>query len=541
MGTNTKIEFFKKLVAMGFKEIEIGLPGASAAEEQFCRRLISEGHIPNDVTVQVLVQARDDLIRKTFAALEGAQNVVVHLYNSTSPQQRDVVFQKSKDEIVALAVQNVNLIRELSKQFKGNVTLEYSPESFSQTEPFFAVRICNEVIAAWETSKDRQIIINLPSTVEVHDADQFIALIGFMHERLNCREHVCLSLHPHNDRGQSVAVAQMGMRSGYVDRLEGTCFGNGERAGNLDLLVVAANLLRSNIDPTLDMKKAMQLAEFYCKATGLSIDPRHPYFGAFVFKAFSGTHQDAIRKAISSMRVKYDLPVEWKVEQVFDYISTRGLEFEVAYLILNPADLGRGHETIIEISNLSGSSGIAYLMQQEFGIDLPKDLQRDFGAVVKGFTDHRIARAEPSEIHDLFCTTYMPKAGPIKLVSYDPGPARAETTLHQCRFTFEVCGQTCDCVAEGSGLIAALLNAINTQTGVIMDVKDYEEKQQHCPGREASADAKAVSFVKVVSQHGGEELWGVGLETSTELSAMQATIAAVNRHLIIQQWNRQIE
>ena len=359
MQIEEKIEYFELLCRLGFKEIEVGFPAASQIEFDFLRRLIENNLIPEDVTVQVLVQCREELLEKTFSALEGAKKAVVHIYNSISILQRDVVFKKTKDEIKAIALNGVEMVKRHEKNFKGELRLEYSPESFTGTEMDYALEVCNAVISAWGTKKGREIIINLPSTVEMHSPNVFADQIEFMSKNLLERENVLLSIHPHNDRGEGIAAAELALLAG-ADRIEGTLFGNGERTGNVDILTLAYNMFSHGIDPMLHLENIREIKEVYERCTKMAIPERHPYAGKLVFTAFSGSHQDAINKGLQAMKER-NTPI-----------------WEVPYLPIDPADIGREYEPVVRINSQSGKGGVAFVLDFLYGYKLPKGMQREF-------------------------------------------------------------------------------------------------------------------------------------------------------------------
>ncbi|WRK52675.1 2-isopropylmalate synthase [Coprobacillaceae bacterium CR2/5/TPMF4] len=368
MKIEEKVEMFQLLVDMGFKEIEVGFPSSSQIEYDFLRILIEENLIPDDVTVQVLTQAREHLIRKTFESLKGLKRAIVHVYNSTSVLQRDVVFNKDKEEIKKIAVDGVKLVKELSKEFDGEVILEYSPESFTGTELEYAMEVCEAVMDEWGASKDKKVIINLPSTVEMTTPNVYADQIEWMSTHFKDRERVILSLHTHNDRGEGVAATELGIMAG-ADRVEGTLFGNGERTGNLDIVVVALNMFTQGIDPKLDLSNINNIKHVYEKVTKMQIPPRQPYAGQLVFTAFSGSHQDAINKGMHAMQERNN-PI-----------------WEVPYLPIDPSDIGRQYEPIVRINSQSGKGGVAYVMESMYGFHLPKGLQVDFSKIIQDISE----------------------------------------------------------------------------------------------------------------------------------------------------------
>ena len=381
MSLGEKLEFFKKLVDIGFKEIEIGFPAASETEYDFCRTLIEEGLIPDDVTIQVLTQSREHIIKKTFDALKGCKNAIVHLYNSTSVAQREQVFRKSKQEIIDIAVTGAKLCKEYREKYEGNFRFEYSPESFTGTEPEFALEICNAVIDVWQPTPEDKVIINLPVTVQNSMPHVYANQIEYMCENLNCRENVIVSLHPHNDRGCAVADTEMGLLAG-ADRVEGTLFGNGERTGNVDIITLAMNMYSQGVDPELDFSDIRSITELYTRVTRMTVNDRQPYSGKLVFAAFSGSHQDAIAKGM-----------KWREEGHTKY-------WTVPYLPIDPTDVGREYEAdVIRINSQSGKGGIGYILETRYGYNLPKKMREDVGYLVKGVSDHKHKELLPDEVY----------------------------------------------------------------------------------------------------------------------------------------------
>ena len=389
MSLEEKLEFFVFLCKLGFKEIEVGFPAASETEYLFLRRLIEDNLIPDDVTIQVLTQAREHIIKKTFESLDGAKQAIVHVYNSTSLAQREQVFRKSKEEIKQIAVDGAKLLKRLADETEGNFRFEYSPESFTGTEPEYALDVCNAVIDVWQPTPEKKVIINLPVTVQMSLPHVYASQIEYMSDNMNCRENVILSLHPHNDRGTGVADTELGLLAG-ADRVEGTIFGNGERTGNVDIVTLALNMYTHGVDPKLDFSNMPEVVETYERLTGMNVDPRQPYGGKLVFAAFSGSHQDAIAKGM-----KYR---EEKCENCWT----------VPYLPVDPKALGREYDgDVIRINSQSGKGGIGYLMEQRFGFNIPKKMREDFGYIVKGVSDHLHKELQPDEIFNIFKDTYL--------------------------------------------------------------------------------------------------------------------------------------
>ncbi len=509
MNVEEKLQLFHTLVEIGLKEIEVGFPSASETEFTFIRTLIEGGHIPDDVTIQVLVQARAHLIKRTFEAIAGAKNVILHFYNSTSTLQRKVVFRMEMDGIVGIAVEAAKLIRELSEPVvKAGVNLryEYSPESFMGTEMDNAVLICQRVMEELGATPENKVILNLPSTVENCMPNYFADEIEYFIANLPSLESAIISLHPHNDRGCGVATAEMGLLAG-ADRVEGTLFGNGERTGNVDLVTLAMNLYTQRVNPELDFSNINKIKEVYESVTKMKIGERQPYAGELVFTAFSGSHQDAINKGFQYMK------------------ETESDFWEVPYLPIDPADVGRQYEPIIRINSQSGKGGAAFIMQQNFGYDLPKAMQPEFGAVVQKETDIVGKELKPARIYDLFRTEYVDIDKPYRLVSH----AFSETTdaegnshvsfsgtLAHKDTVFEVAG-------EGNGPIDAFFNAIRGQKMDRFKFVDYKEHAIR-----SGSDSRAVAYIHLRSK-GGKDVFGVGISHNISLAPLRGILSAINR------------
>ncbi len=509
MNVQEKLELFHTLVDIGLKEIEVGFPSASETEFEFIRALIEGGHIPDDVTIQVLVQARAHLIERTFEAISGAKNAVLHFYNSTSTLQRKVVFKTDMDGVIKIAVDAARLIYKLSKpviESGMNLRYEYSPESFMGTEMDNAVRICQRVMEELHATPEKPVILNLPSTVENCMPNYFADEIEYFISKLPNRESAIISLHPHNDRGCGVATAEMGILAG-ADRIEGTLFGNGERTGNVDLVTLAMNLYTQQIDPVLDFSDINKIREVFERVTKMKIGERQPYVGELVFTAFSGSHQDAINKGFKYMQ-----------EQNSDM-------WEVPYLPIDPADVGRQYEPIIRINSQSGKGGAAFIMQQNFGFDLPKTMQAEFGAVVQKETDRVGKELKPERIYDLFQSEYVDIDAPYKLVSH----AFSETTdaegnshvsfkgtISHKETVFEVAG-------EGNGPIDAFFNSIHGQR---MDRFTFVDYKEHAI--QTGSDSKAVAYIQLRGQD-GKDVFGVGISHNISLAPLRGILSAINR------------
>jgi len=513
MNLEEKLELFRLLCGIGVKEIEVGFPSSNETEYEILRALIEGGHIPADVTIQVLVQAREHLIRRTFEAIEGAKNVIVHFYNSTSALQRKVVFHTDMQGIVDIAVGGARLVRQLgdecSARTGANLRYEYSPESYMGTEPENAVWVCDEVMRALGASPENKVIINLPSTVENCLPNQFADLIEDFCDRLPGRGNAIISLHPHNDRGTATATAELGLLAG-AQRLEGTLFGNGERTGNCDLVTTALNMYTQGVDPGLDFSDLGRIREFYERATRMHVPERHPYAGDLVFTAFSGSHQDAINKGFLWMK------------------EHPGGRWEIPYLPLDPADLGRQYEPVVRINSQSGKGGAAFVMEKSFGYRLPKAMHPEFGAAVKAFCDGAGREITPDEVMAVFRTEYIEYRGKYTLVSQKFSDVEDPNERTFVRFTGKLqCSEdgTVDITGDGNGPIDAFFNALR-QVGVTgYRFVDYSE---HAVG--TGADAKGAAYIQLEAPD-GRTLFGVGLSHNINYAATKAVLCAVNRGL----------
>ena len=501
MNVSQKLELFDALVRCGFKEIEVGFPSASNTEFEFNRRLIEEGRIPDDVTIQCLVQAREDLIEKTVQSLIGAKRVIIHLYNSTSPAQRRVVFGKTKAEIVAIAVQGAQWIKERLPRLAGtDVRLQYSPESFSATEIEFAKEIAEAVMDVWQPTPERKMILNLPDTVEVAMPNVYADQIEWMSRNLKNRDSVLISLHTHNDRGTGVAATEMGLLAG-AERVEGTLFGNGERTGNLDIVTVAMNCFMHGIAPGLDFSDLNSYVEIYERCTGMTVPARQPYAGELVFTAFSGSHQDAIKKGLA----------EWE---------GAGREFwDVPYLTIDPRDLGREYREVIRVNSQSGKGGVAYLLESVFGIELPKDLQREFGPLANDAVDRLGREVSATELRDMFWREYIDRTEPWELIHFH---ADGVDGVFSCRASVLHVGIEQHITGTGNGPLAAFVHAIH-QRGPRFDIADF---RQHTLS--AGAEASAIAYIQVRFPD-GKTKWGAGVDTNIELAPIKAILSALNR------------
>ena len=501
MNVSQKLELFDALVKCGFKEIEVGFPAASNTEFTFIRRLIEDGRIPDDVTIQVLVQAREDLIEKTVQSLLGAKRAIIHLYNSTSPAQRRVVFGLNKPEIVNIARNGTRFVKDRVPRLKDTeLGFEYSPESFSGTEVEFALEICHAVMEVWKPTPKDKIILNLPDTVEVAMPNVYADQIEWFRKHLNNRESAIISVHTHNDRGTGTAATELAMLAG-AERVEGTLFGNGERTGNVDLVTVALNLYMHGIDPGLDFANLNALCEIYERCTGMTVPPRQPYSGELVFTAFSGSHQDAIKKGLT----------EWN----------RGgrSNWDVPYLTIDPSDLNREYREIIRVNSQSGKGGVAYLLEAEFGIELPKDLQREFGPIANIEVDRLGREVTAEELKAMFWREYIDRTVPWKLVQFHAdgsgGACICRTTVWN--------GQQYTLTGEGNGPIAAFVHALQNGGAPKFQVTNYREH-----ALSTGEGASAISYIQIKLADDTTR-WGAGVDTSIELASIKAVLSALNR------------
>ena len=504
MNVSQKLEMFDALVKCGFKEIEVGFPSASNTEFAFNRRLIDDGRIPDDVTIQCLVQAREDLIEKTVASLMGAKSVVIHMYNSTSPAQRKHVFGKTKEEIIAIATQGAKWIKERIGRLQDTgtrVTLQYSPESFSATEVEFAKEISEAVMDVWQPTAENKMILNLPDTVEVAGPNVYADQIEWICTNIKNRESLIISLHTHNDRGTGTAATELGLLAG-ADRVEGTLFGNGERTGNLDIVQVAMNLYMHGIDPKLDFSDINKLISMYERCTGMTVPPRQPYSGELVFTAFSGSHQDAIKKGLSN------------------YEKDRGA-WDVPYLAIDPHDIGRAYHEVIRVNSQSGKGGVAYLLESEFGIELPKDLQREFGPIANDLVDALGREVTAGELKDMFWKEYLDRAAPFALHHFH---ADGVDGVFRCRCSLVINGNEQAINGTGNGPIAAFADALVEEAGAPeFEVVTYREQSLS-----SGSGASALAYIQIKLST-GETCWGAGMDTNIELASIKAVLSAVNR------------
>ncbi|MGE5472354.1 MAG: 2-isopropylmalate synthase [Bacteroidota bacterium] len=502
MNGEKKMRLFKTLCAVGFKEIEIAFPSASQTEFDFVRNLIEGGHIPQDVTIEVLTQAREHLIRRTFESLKGARRAIVHVYNATSKPFRDNVFAMSKAEVVGMAVDAVKLIRQLAEAMpETEIVLEYSPETFTATELDFACEVCDAVTAAWGATPERKVILNLPTTVEVATPNVYADQIEWMHRHLARRDSVLISLHPHNDRGTAVAAAELGLMAG-ADRVEGCLFGNGERTGNVDLVTVALNLYTQGVHPGLDFSDINAVARTFEHCTQLPVHPRHPYVGDLVFTAFSGSHQDAIKKGLSAQKAE----PSWNVP----------------YLPIDPADLGRSYDSVIRVNSQSGKGGIAYLMESEYGVVMPRRLQVEFSGVVQQHTDAHGGEMSAADIWGLFSRTYLETVAPIR---YREHHLFEQGSAQGIRLAVDIGDKPYVLTGEGNGPINAAVHALQN-AGIAIQVRSYEERSMVPIGEDGNAQACA--FMEIAGKSSGEN-YGVGMDSNIVTASLKALLSGINR------------
>lgn len=503
MSLDEKIEFYKTLVKVGFKEIEVGFPAASDTEYALLRKLIEDNLIPDDVTVQVLTQAREHIIKKTFEALKGAKNAIVHVYNSTSVAQREQVFKMSKDEIKQIAVDGAKLLLELTEQAGADYRFEYSPESFTGTEPEYALEVCNAVLDVWQPVLDRKPIINIPVTVEMSMPHVYAMQVAYINKNLKYRDKVVLSLHPHNDRGCGVADSELGLLAG-ADRIEGTLFGNGERTGNVDIVTLAMNMFALGVDPKLDFSNMPELVEMYERVTRMHVHDRQPYAGALVFTAFSGSHQDAIAKGM-----------HWRDEK-------NPNRWTVPYLPIDPHDVGRTYDgDVIRINSQSGKGGVGYIMEQRYGIDMPKKMREDFGYCVKGVSDRKHKELLPDEIYQIFHDEYVNVEQPYKLIDFSLKKEIDGTRSGSVEM--EVNGEHVTYSARGNGRLDAVSNALQKNLGVKYHNLTYNEH-----ALEIGQSSRAIAYISITSDD-GKIIWGAGMDTDIITASIQALISAINR------------
>ncbi|MCI9536997.1 MAG: 2-isopropylmalate synthase [Eubacterium sp.] len=510
MVVEEKIEFFNLLVKLGFKEIEIGFPSASQIEYDFLRQLVDRRLIPDDVTVQVLSQCREHLIEKTFESLKGIKRAVVHIYNSTSTLQRDVVFHMSKDEIKQIAIDGTKMVKKYMKDYDGEVVLEYSPESFTGTELPYALEVCEAVLDEWGASKEKPVIINLPSTVEMNTPNVYADQIEWMSTHFTDRERVILSIHPHNDRGTAVASAELALLAG-ADRIEGTLFGNGERTGNVDVLNIAYNMFSQGIDPELEIENVNEIIDVYERCNKMDMDMRHPYAGKLVFTAFSGSHQDAINKGVQAMHERNQ--EHW----------------EVPYLPIDPSDLGREYEPIVRINSQSGKGGVAFVMDTYFGFKLPKSMHKEFADVIQEISE-RQGEVAPEQIMSEFKNHYIDRKEPyhfrrlkVEDLGDDIDNIEFDTKVY-LTYTFK--GQEKTIEALGNGPINAVQRGLQEELSMPIKVLDYTEH-----ALQMGSNAQAAAYIHLMDEKKGIVTHGVGISSNITRASIRAVFSAINRFL----------
>jgi 2-isopropylmalate synthase len=506
MNVDEKLKMFELLVGIGFKEIEVGFPSASDTEFNFIRRLVDEKRIPEDVTLQVLVQAREHLIRRTFDSLKGVSKAIVHLYNSTSPVQRRITFNKSKEEIKAIAVAGTRLVKSLVETIPDTrIRFQYSPESFSDTEVEYALEVCEAVMAEWQPSEADKIILNLPATVEVATPNVHADQIEWFCRHLKDRNKAYISLHTHNDRGTGVAATELGLLAG-ADRVEGTLFGNGERTGNLDIVTVALNLYTQGVDPLLDFSKLEHIRAVYERITRMTVHDRHPYAGDLVFTAFSGSHQDAIKKGMD-LRAASD---------------TDGIRWEVPYLAIDPEDIGRDYEAIIRINSQSGKGGVAYILERDFGLELPKAMHPDVGMTINSRADQGSRELSPQEVHEVFMQKYVNLKAPLELLSIE---REDFTKTGEVKVEADICidGETMLVAGTGNGPISAFVDALQLKGWKDFQLLDY---RQHSIG--GGSKTKAAAYIQIKNDDDSIS-FGCGIDANIELAGLHALVSAFNR------------
>jgi 2-isopropylmalate synthase len=509
MGVKEKKEMFNLLVEIGFKEIEVGFPSASQTEFDFLRMLIEEEMIPEDVTVQVLTQARENLIRRTFEAIKGVRRAVVHLYNSTSALQRKVVFRMDRQEIRDLAVRGAGYIRDEAERMSGSeIVYEYSPESFTGTELEFAVDICEAVLDIWKPTPEKKVILNLPSTVEMATANVYADQIEWFCRHIKNRENVVISCHAHNDRGTAVAATELAMMAG-AERVEGTLFGNGERTGNVDIVTLALNLFSQGIDPGLDFHDIDRVIDVYQRCTGIPVHMRHPYAGELVYTAFSGSHQDAINKGMKA------------------YKEGDATYWEVPYLPIDPSDVGRTFESVIRINSQSGKGGVAYVIEKEFGFSLPKGMQPEFGRVIQAISDRTGKEVTPEMIGEAFDREYLICEGPIifegcRIKESEDDNIR-DASVSEVAAVIDIDGNRREIAGQGNGPIDAFSNAVKNGTDIYFRLVSYYE---HALAK--GSDSKAVAYIQIEDEN-ANQFWGVGVDTNIDVASFRAIICGLNR------------
>lgn len=500
MSLEEKLEYYNTLLAVGFKEIEVGFPAASETEYEFLRTLIDQNRIPEDVTVQVLTQCREHIIRKTFDACKGAPSAIIHFYNSVSVTQREQVFKKSKEEIKQIAVEGAKLVKKFAAEYEGNFRFEYSPESFTGTEPEYALEVCNAVLDVLEPSEENNVIINLPVTVEMSSPHVYASQVEYMSENLKYREHITLSVHPHNDRGTGVADTELALLAG-ADRVEGTLFGNGERTGNVDIITLAMNMYSHGVDPKLDFSNMNALVETYERCTRMHVYERAPYAGALVFAAFSGSHQDAIAKGMK-------------------YRSKNNLhEWNVPYIPIDPKDIGRTYDAdVIRVNSQSGKGGIGYLLEQTFGYNLPPKMREHFSYICKEVSDHQHKELKPDEVLEIFTSQYLNLDSGIKIADFD---FERENDAVKINITFRKDGKETELEAEGNGTLSAINNALCAFTGEQYTLQVFTQHSMQGQG----SRSVAASYIGL-ERADGTLFWGAGTDTDVVKASTNALLSA---------------
>ncbi len=510
MSVAEKCEMFDLLVEIGFKEIEVGFPSASQIDFDFVRKLIDEDRIPDDVYVQVLTQSRDHLIRRTFESVRGAKKVIMHFYNSTSVLQREITFGMGREEIRDIAVNGAKLIKELVPTLTGTeVRLEYSPESFSDTETEYALEVCEAVMDVWEPTHDNKIILNLPDTVEFIPANRHADQIEWFCRNMKRRELAIISLHTHNDRGTGVAACELGLMAG-ADRVEGTLFGNGERTGNLDIVTVALNRLADGVDPGLDFSDLPRVRQVFERTTRMSVPPRHPYAGELVFTAFSGSHQDAIKKGMDRRGGDDAADAPWKVP----------------YLHIDPRDIGRTYESIVRINSQSGKGGVAYVMSREFGFEMPKAMHVEIGRMVNRIADELGRELTTTEIYEAFNREYLQTRSPLEVPEIEFEYLNHDPRTLLCRATVVSEGRSLEIRGEGNGPISAFVHALADSGVADIRLTDFHE---HAIG--SGAETEAVAYIQIELSD-GSRYWGAGVDTNIDLAGTKALVSAHNRSCV---------
>lgn len=507
MSVNKKIKLFQLLVEIGFKEIEVGFPSASQIEFDFIQKLINDKLIPDDVTIQVLTQAREHLIKRTFESLKGAKNAIIHLYNPTSALQRKITFNMSKEEIKNIAIQGTKIVKSLVPTLQSaNVKLEYSPESFSDTEDDFAVEVCEAVIDIWEPTIENKIIINLPHTVEWFSPNIYADKIEWFCRNVKNKDKIIISIHTHNDRGTSVAASELGVLAG-ADRVEGTLFGNGERTGNMDIITMSLNMFSQGIDPELDFTNINNIKKIYEECTEMEVPPRQPYSGELVFTAFSGSHQDAIKKGMDK-RSK---------------IGNKNQLWEVPYLPIDPEDIGRSYKAIIRINSQSGKGGVAYILSREYGIDMPKSMQPEFGEIINEISDNLGRELKPEEINNAFNEEYLKLDKPLKLIDFNCIIDK-ERNENSCKAVINYNGESIEIKGNGTGPIDAFVHAMKTSGWNDFQVMDFHEQALG-----SGSETDAISYILIKDNNNNNDSWGAGIDTNISLAGIKSLINAYNR------------